>query len=165
MASKYSEINESNLKSKSITPRDVIHDWIDQFILEEDYKKDFEGVVLAISDRMIKSNGLSRTDRQSINYKFDEENICKEILNFIDKTYSGHYSGKRGEKIQVTEFSLSHCKSPEDALRFNILKYAARYGSKEGYNKNDLLKSAHYLVMMINYHNKYLSKESEKDGR
>lgn len=93
---------------------------------------------------------------KKIEYKFDEEKICKEILDFIDKTYSGHYSGERGQKIQVTEFSLSHCDNPQDALRFNVLKYAARYGKKKGWNKEDLLKSAHYLVMMINFHNMYL---------
>lgn len=96
-----------------------------------------------------------------IEYKFDEANICNEILKFINATYSGHYSGERGQRIQVTEFSLSHCENPEDALRFNVLKYAARYGKKKGWNKEDLLKSAHYLVMMIYYHNMYLSKEGQ----
>lgn len=125
-------------------------------------KTKLKNMKTARANRLLKRDSHSK---ETINYKFDEKNICEEILKYIDTTYSGHYSGKRGQKIQVTEFSLSHCKSPEDALRFNLLKYGARYGSKDGYNKVDLLKSAHYLVMMINYHNNYLSKESEKDGR
>ena len=91
------------------------------------------------------------------NYVFNEKKVLEDVLEYIKTTYGGHYSGKQGQRIQVTEFAVSHCDSPQDALRFNVLKYAARYGHKNGFNKADLLKSIHYLVMMINYHDEYLA--------
>jgi hypothetical protein len=103
-----------------------------------------------------------------IQYVFNEKKVLADVLAYIDTTYSGHYSAKKSKKgskkkIQVTEFACSHCDSPQDALRFNVLKYAARYGHKKGFNKDDLLKSIHYLVMMIDYHDKFLA-EADANG-
>ena len=34
----------------------------------------------------------------------------------------------------------------------NILKYAKRYGNKEGKNRKDLLKILHYAIIMLDIH-------------
>ena len=34
----------------------------------------------------------------------------------------------------------------------NILKYAQRYGKKEGYNRKDLMKVLHYTIMALYVH-------------
>lgn len=34
----------------------------------------------------------------------------------------------------------------------NILKYAQRYGKKEGCNRKDLLKVIHYAIMALHVH-------------
>ena len=34
----------------------------------------------------------------------------------------------------------------------NILKYAQRYGKKDGYNRADILKVLHYAIMALNVH-------------
>jgi hypothetical protein len=34
----------------------------------------------------------------------------------------------------------------------NIMKYAKRYGNKEGKNRKDLLKILHYGIIMLNVH-------------
>lgn len=97
-------------------------------------------------------------------YIFNEDKVLKEIKDYIDSTYSQHYAGKRkrkGKRIQTTEYLVSNCKNPEEAFRFTIQKYVARYGDKAGYNKKDLLKAVHYLVMMINYHNEFLEDTCE----
>ena len=92
-------------------------------------------------------------------YKFDEERLLKEIKEYIDSTYKEHYAA--GEKIQVTEFIMSHLDTP-DFLRGNVLKYAARYGMKEGYNRKDILKSLHYCLLLLCYHDrKYDSKDTD----
>jgi hypothetical protein len=94
-----------------------------------------------------------------MNYKFDEERLLKEIKEYIDSTYKEHYAA--GEKIQVTEFIMSHLDTP-DFLRGNVLKYAARYGMKEGYNRKDILKSLHYCLLLLCYHDrKYDSKDTD----
>jgi putative NADPH-quinone reductase len=99
-----------------------------------------------------------------INYVFNEPNILKEVQEYIDTTYSQHYAGKRKKgkkKIQTTEYLVSCCKNPEEAFRFTIQKYVDRYGKKEGYNKKDLLKAVHYLIMLLNYHNENLEEKCE----
>ena len=40
----------------------------------------------------------------------------------------------------------------------NIMKYAKRYGNKDGKNKNDLLKILHYAIIMLNIHDMENSK-------
>lgn len=83
-----------------------------------------------------------------IKYKYSEERILRELKEYIDKTYSQHYS--QGN-IQTTEFIIDaghgegHCIS-------NIIKYAQRYGKKEGFNRKDLLKVLHYAVIMLHVH-------------
>ena len=34
----------------------------------------------------------------------------------------------------------------------NVLKYAQRYGKKNGLNKDDLMKIAHYAIMALYVH-------------
>ena len=88
---------------------------------------------------------------EKIDYKFNEDEILKEFQKYIDGTYNQHYSSCG--KIQVTEFIASHCPSP-DFFRGNAMKYLARYGFKEGYNRKDLLKAMHYLLMLIDWNDK-----------
>lgn len=92
----------------------------------------------------------------TINYIFNEDNLLNELKEYIDRTYSEHYASNN--KIQVTEFIDAHCDSP-DFFRGCAMKYLARYGHKEGYNRKDLLKAVHYLVMMIDWHDRRETKE------
>lgn len=85
-------------------------------------------------------------------YIFNEGQILDELHKYIDNTYKEHYASQG--KIQVTEFIASHCDSP-DFFRGNSMKYLARYGHKEGYNRKDLMKALHYLVMMLDWHDQY----------
>ena len=69
-----------------------------------------------------------------IEYKFNEGEILKEIQKYVDSTYEQHYATG---KIQSTEFILD----TGHGLGFtigNIIKYAQRYGKKDGFNKKDL---------------------------
>ena len=87
-----------------------------------------------------------------MDYKFSEDKIIKEISAYIDATYGQHYSKNQDqEKIQVTEFMMSHFPDGEDFLRGNALKYLCRYGLKDGKNRKDLLKAVHYIILMMHY--------------
>ena len=33
----------------------------------------------------------------------------------------------------------------------NAIKYLIRYGKKEGYNKKDLMKAIHYIIVLMSY--------------
>ena len=83
-----------------------------------------------------------------IEYKYGEDRILKEIKEYIDATYSEHYSQN---KFQATEFIVDSGHG-EGFCIGNIMKYAQRYGKKDGYNRKDLLKVLHYAIMSIHNH-------------
>jgi len=86
-----------------------------------------------------------------IEYKYNEPAILQELREYVDKTYGEHYSQS---KFQTTEFIIDN----GDGIGFtrgNIVKYAQRYGKKEGKNRKDLLKVLHYAMIMLYVHDLY----------
>ena len=78
-------------------------------------------------------------------YKYDEGNILSELKEYIDYTYDEHYSKN---KFQATEFIIDGGHG-EGFCIGNIMKYAQRYGKKNGKNRNDLLKVIHYGIIAL----------------
>jgi len=78
-------------------------------------------------------------------YKFNEDKALREIQKWIDATYNKHYSMN---KIQSTEFIADAGHGIGFCLG-NIIKYAQRYGKKEGYNREDVLKIIHYAIILL----------------
>ena len=85
---------------------------------------------------------------QEIKYKFNEPDLVQEIKDYIDATYAEHYAQGR---IQTTEFIQSNGGGIE-FTRGNIIKYAQRYGKKDGRNRKDILKVLHYAIIMLHTH-------------
>ena len=81
-------------------------------------------------------------------YKYNEGESLKEIQSYIDATYEQHYSRN---KFQATEFIMDSGHGVGFCIG-NIMKYAQRYGKKEGYNRKDLLKVLHYAIMALHNH-------------
>jgi|SRR6056300_698204 hypothetical protein len=88
--------------------------------------------------------------KETIDYKFNEGALIEELQNYIDKTYGGHYSKNQ---FQSTEFIID-CGHGMGFALGNVLKYAQRYGKKEGHNRADLLKILHYTIIALNCHDK-----------
>ena len=84
-----------------------------------------------------------------IEYKYSEDQILDELKMYIDGTYNAHYSYN---KFQATEFIMDSGHG-EGFCIGNILKYAQRYGKKNGKDRNDLLKVIHYGIMALHNHN------------
>jgi len=78
-------------------------------------------------------------------YKFREDEILIKVSNYILQTYGAHYSMN---KIQSTEFIVD-AGHGEGFCIGNIIKYAQRYGKKNGKNDADLLKIIHYAVILL----------------
>ena len=91
-----------------------------------------------------------------INYKYDEGNILSELKEYIDSTYDEHYSKNR---FQATEFIIDGGHG-EGFCIGNIMKYAQRYGKKDGKNRRDLLKVIHYGIIAL-YINEMEESENE----
>ncbi len=83
-----------------------------------------------------------------ISYRYSEPKIIEEIINYIDATYDQHYSRN---KFQATEFILDGGHGDGFCIG-NIMKYAQRYGKKDGYNRKDLLKIIHYAIIALHNH-------------
>lgn len=83
-----------------------------------------------------------------IDYKFNEGELTEELAKYIDGTYTQHYSKN---KFQATEFIIDGGHG-EGFCMGNILKYAQRYGKKDGYNRKDLMKVLHYAIIALSVH-------------
>jgi hypothetical protein len=83
----------------------------------------------------------------AINYKRNEDKIIKGIQAYIDATYSQHYAGKSGRDV-VDDWE--DCGIAKEAFLSNIIKYAKRFGKKEGYNPKDVMKIIHYCIFLLN---------------
>ena len=87
---------------------------------------------------------------KKIKYKYDENDNILELLKYVNSTYEQHYSKN---KFQATEFIIDGGHG-EGFCIGNIMKYAQRYGNKNGYNKEDLMKVIHYALIMLHVHEK-----------
>ena len=81
------------------------------------------------------------------------------MKEYIDSTYDEHYSTNQ---FQATEFIIDGGHG-EGFCIGNIMKYAQRYGKKDGYNKRDLLKVIHYGIMAL-YNHDLDNGDKELDG-
>ncbi len=78
-------------------------------------------------------------------YKFNEDLILRRLKNYIDNTYSQHYAQA---KTQTTEIVFENGHG-EGFCIGNIIKYAQRFGKKDGRNEKDLYKVIHYAIILL----------------
>jgi hypothetical protein len=91
-------------------------------------------------------------------YKFNEDNLIKEIGKYIDVTYTQHYAVSG--RLQSMEFISSSGKGMDFCLA-NIMKYSDRYGKKDGYNRKDIIKIIHYGLLALNEHDIGVNSETK----
>ena len=90
-------------------------------------------------------------------WKYNEEEILKELLEYIRGTYNQHYSAG-DDKIQTLDL-IEACGDGEAFCRSNILKYASRY-DKKGTARRDIMKILHYAVLLMNFNDKNAQRET-----
>ena len=89
-------------------------------------------------------------------YKYSEEEILKELSDYIAGTYNQHYSAG-DDKIQTLDL-IEACGDGEAFCRSNILKYASRY-DKKGTARRDIMKILHYAVLLLHFNDKNAKRE------
>ena len=83
--------------------------------------------------------------------KYNEAEILKKIGEYIESTYTEHYStDKAGFQVQDM---LRHLNIDKDFCQANAIKYLARFGKKNGRNRKDLLKAIHYIILLMSSEN------------
>ena len=100
---------------------------------------------------------LPKEDIFMPHYKFNEDQLLAQLRMYIDKTYTQHYSQ---DKIQATEFIIDAGHGMGFALG-NVMKYSQRYGKKDGFNRQDLLKVLHYAIIALHVHDTKPLKEQK----
>ena len=88
-------------------------------------------------------------------FKYNENDILKIAEEYIAKTYTLHYTGKKGTQTLDLIESIGDA---EAFCRSNAIKYLSRFGKKDGKSKSDLLKAIHYCTLL--YHFSGLTNES-----
>jgi hypothetical protein len=90
--------------------------------------------------------------------KYNEDKIIEEIAKYVGSTYNQHYVGSNQvQTIDVWE-ALG---SVESSLRDNAIKYLMRFGKKDGKNRKDLLKTIHYVILLMHF--AFLEEKNDKD--
>ena len=82
-------------------------------------------------------------------WKYNEGRILREVEAYLSSTYKGHYVGG-DSKIQTLDLIDSNGDA-EAFCRANIIKYASRFGKKDGKNPKDLLKVIHYAFLLYHF--------------
>jgi len=89
-------------------------------------------------------------------FKYHEDEILKDIHEYVSNTYNGHYTGSKHEFRKVQTIDLMAARDIASGFcQANILKYGSRYGSKDGRNKTDLLKVIHYAMLLLHFDGHY----------
>ena len=95
----------------------------------------------------------------SIDYRYNEATAIQDLKDYVDDTYSQHYSKN---KFQATEFIIDSGHGDGFCIG-NIMKYAQRYGNKDGYNRKDLMKVLHYALIQLHVHDTRESVTTDQD--
>ena len=85
-------------------------------------------------------------NKNGIDFKFNEDLILADIQQYVEATYGSHYA--QTKSYQATEIIIDQGHGTGFCMG-NIMKYAQRYGKKEGHNKADLMKVIHYAIIQL----------------
>ena len=91
--------------------------------------------------------------------KYNENEILKEISDYISQTYRGHYSAGNVQTLDL----IDSVGDAEAFCRSNILKYASRYDRK-GTARKDIIKIIHYAVLLCHFNDKRAAADAAVTG-
>jgi len=81
--------------------------------------------------------------------KYSEDEILKEIHDYVGQTYRGHYSVGNVQTLDL----IDSVGDAEAFCRSNVLKYASRYDRK-GSARKDIIKIIHYGMLLLHFNDK-----------
>ena len=116
---------------------------------------DYEIDLSAVDDQY--AHHFAPKEKEMAHYfKYHEEEILKDIEEYVSGTYKGHYTGNSHEYRNVQTLDLMASKDLASSFcQANILKYGSRYGNKDGKNKKDLMKVIHYAMLLAHFDGHY----------
>ena len=141
---------------------------VDLSTIDDQYSHHFSNAYSSYNDGWTQEyhqQELKKMDfKRNHQYKYHEEEILKDIEEYVSGTYQGHYTGNSHEFRKVQTIDLMASKDLASSFcQANILKYGSRYGNKDGNNKKDLMKVIHYAMLLLHFDGHY-SKPSMTSG-
>jgi hypothetical protein len=99
-------------------------------------------------------------DNKEHSWRYNEGQILKELEEYLVGTYNQHYVGENG--VQPMDL-ISSIGDGVPFSRSSIIKYASRYGKKNGLSKTDCLKIIHFGLYLYHFsgHDKPNSENNE----
>jgi hypothetical protein len=91
--------------------------------------------------------------------KYNEDELLKEIHDYISQTYRGHYSVGNVQTLDL----IDSVGDAEAFCRSNVLKYASRYDRK-GSARKDIIKIIHYGLLLLHFNDKTAQHQSLQTG-
>ena len=138
--------NDPN-REKPFTENDGLDYEVDYMSSSADYMADIDDMY---------SHHFTTEQPMAHYFKYHEEEILKDIQEYVSGTYQGHYTGNSHEFRKVQTIDLMASKDLASGFcQANILKYGSRYGNKDGRNKKDLLKVIHYAMLLLHFDEHY----------
>ena len=99
----------------------------------------------------IEKTHVTMTKNENGFWKYNEDQILKQLEQYIATTYSQHYVDRTGGVTEQTLDKIKHNRR-EGFCAGNITKYTDRYDTK-GTPRADLFKVLHYTILLINHLN------------
>ena len=91
--------------------------------------------------------------------KYNEDELLKEISDYISQTYRGHYSVGNVQTLDL----IDSVGDAEAFCRSNVLKYASRYDRK-GSARKDIIKIIHYGILLLHFNDKRAAADAASTG-
>ena len=89
----------------------------------------------------------SEKGTEKLFFKYKEDEILAEVMEYIAGTYSEHYGD---QKFQIQDV-FEQMDIAEEFVRGAAMKYLFRFGKKNGKDRKDLLKCIHYVCLLYHY--------------
>jgi len=124
--------------------------------IDDMYSHQFTTYDDGMSLQVTEEQNMDYEPRRNHQYKYHEEEILKDIEEYVSRTYQGHYTGNSHEFRNVQTLDLMAAKELASGFcQANILKYGSRYGNKDGKNTKDLMKVIHYAMLLLHFDGHY----------
>ena len=82
-------------------------------------------------------------------WNFSEDQTLKVLEEYLTSIYHSHYTSENS-KVQVLDI-IEAIGDGVPFCRDNLIKYASRFGKKNGMSKLDALKIMHYGVLLYHF--------------
>jgi hypothetical protein len=104
----------------------------------------------------LKKTSVTMSETKNHLWKYNEDKILKDIMDYVTSTYGSHYCGHNQDYNDIQTIDLMAAKDLAPGFcQANILKYGSRYGDKDGRNKRDLMKVIHYAMLLLHFDGHY----------